>query len=301
MSRSQLPLNALRAFEAAGRLLSFTAAAEELHVTVSAVSHQVRLLESRLKTTLFRRTNRGLVLSVDGQLLLPDVQKAFDQIAQAMARFEAGPSADALTVSMLSTFAMRWFIPRLPRFQALHPEIEIRMSTSVKPVNLEREGIDGAIRYGAGNWPGLEATRLFAERLAPVCHPKLLEGGKPLRAPADLRHHRLLHAQLRPDDWRIWLHAAGVGDLDSPAGTVFETRNFAISAASEGLGIAIVEPSLVAEELASGRLVQPFATTISLEGAYFFVCLPQAATLPRIRRFRSWLLSEIAGDALPAT
>lgn len=286
------PLNALRAFEAAGRHTSFTTAAEELHVTVSAVSHHIRRLEALLGVPLFDRTPRGLVLSAAGRLLLPDVQKGFDQLAKAVSRVETTTTSRTLTVSMLSTFAMRWFIPRLSRFQGRFPEINVQMATSVKPINLEREGMDCAIRYGRGVWEGLEAIRLFSERLVPVCHPKMLDGNFCLRNPDDLRHHCLLHAALRPDDWRIWLHAAGVTDVDCTAGTVFETRNFAILAAIEGLGVAVVDPQLVREELTSRRLVQPFATSITLDGAYFLVYPAQKPVTPKIQHFRAWLLEE---------
>lgn len=291
------PLNALRAFEAAGRHTSFTKAADELHVTVSAVSHHIRRLETLLGVPLFDRTPRGLVLSAAGRVLLPDVQKGFDQLAKAVSRVETTATSRTLTVSMLSTFAMRWFIPRLSRFQRRFPDIDVQMSTSVKPVNLEREGMDCAIRYGRGAWEGLEAIRLFSERLVPVCHPRTLEENFCLREPGDLRHHCLLHAALRPDDWRIWLHAAGVTDVDCAAGTVFETRNFAILAAIEGLGVAVVDPQLVTEELTSGRLVQPFATSITLDGAYFLVYPSHKPMTPKIGHFRAWLLEETSEPA----
>ncbi len=290
------PLNALRAFEAAGRHLSFTLAAEELCVTLSAVSHQIRQLEESLGVAVFHRTGRGLRLTEDGAAILDGISDGFDRMAAAIARLDARQRQGVITVSMLSTFAMRWFIPRLPRFQAAYPDIDIRISTALRPVDLEREGVDCAIRFGQGAWPGLHATRLFGERLTPVCAPSLLRGPHPLASPADLAHHRLLHSQNRADDWRVWLHSAGMLDqVDPTAGPMFETRSFAIQAAIEGLGVAIMDPPLVAEEVAAGRLVQPFAMTIPLSGAYFFVC-PEAQTdVPRLAAFRTWLVQEAGG------
>jgi LysR family transcriptional regulator, glycine cleavage system transcriptional activator len=286
------PLNSLRAFEAAGRRLSFTLAADEIGVTLSAVSHQIRQLENVLGAPLFRRTGRRIELSEEGRLLMPGLTEGFERIVRTMTQFEARRPTGVLTVSMLSTFAMRWFIPRLQRFHAACPEIEVRMSTAVDLTDLERDDIDCAIRFGHGAWPGLHADRLFAEQLVPICHPRLATGEQPLCVPADLRLHRLLHARLRPDDWRMWLHAAGVQECDPSAGLTFETRNFVIQAALDGIGIAIVDPSLVSEELAAGRLVRPFARSLPGEGAYYFVCLESMLSTPRVARFRAWLVAE---------
>lgn len=292
-SRRMLPLNALKAFEAAGRHLNFTAAAEELSVTLSAISHQIRQLEELLGVALFQRTRKGLVLSPEGQLILPDVQRGFDFLAQGLAKLEARRGEGPLTISMYSTFAMRWFIPRLPRFQAAHPDIDVRITTSFKPVDLEREGIDCAIRFGDGRWPGLALTELFHEELTVVGSPALTRGPKAIRKPADLRHHKLLHSQNRLDDWGIWLQSAGVKDIDAGQGPVFETRSFTIQAAVEGLGVAAIDPSLVADELKSGRLVRLFDVTLPVQGAYYFVCLEHMSEAPRIKAMRDWLLEEV--------
>jgi LysR family glycine cleavage system transcriptional activator len=286
-SRRLLPLNALKAFEAAGRHLNFTAAAEELSVTLSAISHQIRQLEELLGVPLFHRTRKGLVLSTEGQLILPDVQEGFDHL-------EARRGEGTLTVSMLSTFAMRWFIPRLPRFQESYPDIEVRITTSLKPADLEREGIDCAIRYGDGDWPGLNATRLFAEALVPVAAPKFKDQ---IKKPADLKTQKLLHSQNRREDWRVWLKAAGQSDIDPVVGQMFETRSYAIQAAVQGMGIAVMDPAMVAEEVAAGRLVHLFDDTLPLTNAYWFVCLEHMADAPRIRSMREWLQDEVKGAA----
>jgi LysR family glycine cleavage system transcriptional activator len=289
-SRRLLPLNALKAFEAAGRHLNFTAAAEELSVTLSAISHQIRQLEELLGVPLFNRTRKGLVLSPEGQLILPDVQQGFDHLAHALARLEARRGEGPLTISMFSTVAMRWFIPRLPRFQARHPDIDVRITTSMKPVDLEREGLDCAIRYGNGDWPGLHATRLFAEELIVVAHPDLAHS---IKKPADLVGHKLLHSQNRFEHWRIWLIAMGVTEVDPTVGTVFETRSFTIQAAVQGMGVAVMDPAFVADEIKAGRLVQVFDKTLPVRGAYWLVCLEHMAEAARIKLLREWLIEEV--------
>ncbi|WP_370151633.1 transcriptional regulator GcvA [Ferrovibrio sp.] len=301
-SRRLLPLNALKAFEAAGRHLNFTAAAEELSVTLSAISHQIRQLEELLGVPLFHRTKKGLVLSTEGQLILPDVQEGFDHLASALSKLEARRGEGTLTVSMLSTFAMRWFIPRLPRFEAQYPDIEVRITTSIKPADLEREGIDCAIRHGDGHWPGVSATRLFSESLVPVAHPKFTKGKDAVRKPPDLKGRKLLHSQNRREDWRIWLNAAGIKDkaIDPNSGPVFETRSYAIQAAVQGMGIAIMDPELAAEEIAAGRLVKLFdGTALPLTNAYWFVCLEHMADAPRIKAMRDWLVQDVAARSRP--
>jgi LysR family transcriptional regulator, glycine cleavage system transcriptional activator len=290
---ARLPsLNALRAFVAAGRHLNLKRAAAELFVTPSALSHQIRELEAQLGVQLFRRTGKGLTLTAEGGTLLPGLAEAFDKMSASLALLKADAHDNDIAVSMLSTFAMRWFIPRLSTFQKQRPDINIRISTSVKLVDFSTENIDCAIRFGDGDWPGLHADLLFAEQLVPVCSPNLPTPEKPLNTPDDLKHHTLLHAQLRADDWRIWLHAAGVTGCDAEHGPVFETRNFAIQAAIDGLGVAIVDPHLVTEELRNGRLIQPFAELPISRGAYYLVYPDRIAKSERFAAFRTWLLSE---------
>lgn len=259
--------------------------------TLSAISHQIRQLEEMLGVPLFHRTRKGLILSPEGQAILPDLQRGFDYLAQALSRLEARRAEGTLTINMFSTVAMRWFIPRLARFQAKHPEIDVRITTTMKPVDLEREGLDCAIRYGDGDWPGLAATRLFAEELTVVAHPSLRDS---IRQPGDLRGHKLLHSLHRLEHWRIWLQAAGVTDIDPAAGPVFETRSFTIQAAIEGLGVAVMDPAFVAEEIQAGRLVRLFDRTLPVSGAYWLVCLQHMSDAPRLVAMRDWLLEEVA-------
>ena len=216
------PLNALRTFEAAARHLSFTKAAEELFVTQAAVSHQIRALEEHLGAPLFRRMNRALMLTDQGQVLLPAVRDAFDRLRAGVRRVEDLSSGGALTISTTPSFAASWLAGRLVRFQVLHPEIELQLGATSRPVDFAREGIDCGIRYGAGDWPGLVSQRLFETALLPVCSPSLLDGAHPLRQPADLAQHTLLHALDGIDDWRLWLRAAGVPEIDPTRGPKFE-------------------------------------------------------------------------------
>jgi len=282
-------LNALRAFVVAGRLGSFKAAADELFVTASALSHQIRNLEEQLGVCLFVRSKNGLTLTDAGKLIHSDLADAFENIGLTLTKLEKQGDEEVLNISMLSTFAMRWFIPRLADFQKRHSKIEVRISTSVALVDFDREDMDCAIRSGNGKWPGLHAEYLFAESFTPVCNP---ETAALLKHPHDLATQTLLHARLRPDDWAVWLAAAGVGDLVTEHENTFQTRNFAIQAAVDGIGVAIVDPSLVSGELEEGKLVMPFSQTLANESAYYFVYPKESASLPRIQLFKSWLLQQ---------
>jgi len=288
MPERKMPsLNALRAFAVVGKHLNLKSAADALFVTPSALSHQIRGLEQSLNTQLFHRQRHGLKLTVAGEKLLPDIQEAFTLLNNSINRLQIKTEQHALTVSMLSTFAMRWFIPRLSRFQKIHPDIEIRISTSIEPVDFRDEDVDCAIRSGHGDWPALHVDKLFSEQLTPVCSPAI-----ELKAPADLQPHTLLHARLRPDDWHMWLHSAGIGEMKPTHEQTYETRNFAIQAAIDGLGIAVVDPALVKDELRSGRLIQPFPQSLASKNAYHLVYPSNREPSPTLVAFRDWLLTE---------
>ena len=216
------PLNALRTFEAAARHLSFTRAADELFVTQAAVSHQIRTLEEHLGTALFRRMNRALMLTDEGQALLPAVREAFDLLSAGVRRVQDLCSGGALAISTTPSFAASWLVGRIARFQALHPEIELQLGATPRLVDFAREDIDCGVRYGMGDWPGLVRQRLFQTALVPVCSPSLLDGPNPLRRPEDLMRHTLLHTLDEPDDWRLWLRAAGVDGVDPTRGLKLE-------------------------------------------------------------------------------
>lgn len=287
------PLNALRAFEATARLSTLAAAAAELNVTPSAISHQIRTLEEALDVRLFQRANRRLILTKDGHALLPGLTDGFRRLTAAVAELEANQRTGVLTVSMLSTLAMRWFMPRLPRFQSEHPAIEVRISSTMRTVDLEREDIDMAIRHGAGQWSGLQADFLFRMETIPVCSPEL-PTQSPLDSPTDLSHHVLLHAEARPDDWDNWLLSVDRGNVRPARELTFETTDFALAAAIRGVGVAIADRHIVRDDLDSGRLITPFEQSVPQDSGYYLVYPADRARQPKVVTFREWLLREAA-------
>ncbi|MDX8392109.1 MAG: transcriptional regulator GcvA [Mariprofundaceae bacterium] len=292
-------LNALRAFAVAGSHLNLRSAADELFVTASALSHQIRHLEEQLGVKLFVRQRRGLSLTRTGKILHPQIAAAFTQLGEAMNSIRPSEHPGAITVSMLSTFAMRWFIPRLYRFQQQHPDIEVRISTGIELVDFEREDIDCAIRSGLGKWPTTETIRLLDEQFTPVCSPTLPTTEMPLNRPSDLAGHTLLHSKLRPHDWQTWLKAEALAELTPDKQQEFETRNFAIAAAIRGLGVAIIDPLLVQEELKDDRLIQPFAQTLPTRSAYYLVWSAKRKESREMAAFRVWLVEETTESPCP--
>ena len=292
-SRRLPPLNALRHFEAAARHLSFTRAADELGVTQAAVSHQVKALEERLEVRLFERHGRGLWLTEEGELYLPFLRQGFDLMADGTDMVKSHDARGPLSVTMLPTFAVRWFIPRLSRFQARHPEIEVRITTGERNVDFAREDIDCGIRFGKGAWPGLEAIRLFEDRYVAVCSPELLVGEAPLRKPEDLRHHTLIHDK-EDEDWRFWLTALHVVGVDSGKGLYVDHHDLAVGAAAAGLGVALASPIIMQDDLEDGRLVLPFGDLTEENLSHWLVYPRSGRKKPKIAAFRDWLLREAA-------
>lgn len=285
------PMNTLRAFEAAARHLSFTVAAEELHVTQAAVSHQIKALEEALGVKLFRRLNRAIRLTEEGQEFVGEIRKALNHLAAAVEKLSAPESGGPLTVSLLPSFASKWLVPRLGRFRQRHPEIDVRISASNDLVNFRADDVDMAIRYGRGDYPGLHSEWLMSEDIFPVCDPELLAGGHPLRKPGDLRHHTLLHDDAYVD-WAMWLKAVGIDDLDPRQGPYFTDSAMVVQAAVEGQGVALARGALAADDLAAGRLVKPFDIALPTDFAYYVVCPTPSADRPKIAAFREWLLDE---------
>ena len=296
MPRRLPSLNALKAFEAAARHESFTRAAQELCVTQGAVSHQVKALEAELGCRLFNREHRRLVITSAGLAYLVVVRDAFDRLALGTENLLQQHNAGALTVNTSPNFASKWLVHRLGRFAEQHPTIDLRVSASPQHVDFAREDIDLAIRHGDGNWPSLHVTRLCAEELFPVCSPTFMRGRRALRSPADIRHYSLLHIAER-HDWGKWLETAGVTDVDVTRGPVFSQASMAIDAAIDGQGIALARSALAAWDLGAGRLVRPFALSLTVPYSYWIVCPKPTATLPKISTFRAWLLAEAAEDA----
>lgn len=296
------PLNALRTYEAAARHLNFTKAAEELGVTPAAVSHQVRMLEDYIGIPLFRRVNRQLLLTEAGAACLPGIRAAFDGLASAIEQISVGNDSGILNVSVAPSFAAKWLLPRLDRFQAAHPEIDVRVAASMELADFTNTSVDLAIRYGAGRYPGLTAERLLSEAVLPVCSPTLLEGPRGLRTPADIRFHTLLHDDSPDDDetcptWEMWLRAAGVAGVDANRGPRFNQSSLVLEAAVLGRGVALAKLAIAAEDLANGRVVCPFATNFPVEFAYYMV-LPESRQVSRkVQLFQQWLREEARSTA----
>jgi LysR family glycine cleavage system transcriptional activator len=293
MSNSLPPLSSLHAFEAAARRLSFKAAAEELHVTPGAISQQIKLLEDRLGTALFLRKTRQIELTEAGRVLLAPTQQAFRALTDAVARVRGTDQAKILTVSLLPSFAALWFVPRLGHFRARHPDIDVRISATPKLADVDRDQVDVVIRYGLGDYPGMHVEHLLADDLFPVCSPQLLVGPTPLREPADLAHHTLLHDELR-QEWLLWMRAAGIEGLDTSRGPSFSLWDLAFQAAIAGQGVALGRSTLVSEYLRTGKLVKPFDVTSHSRFGYYLVCLPDRAQEPKIAALRAWIKDEIA-------
>jgi LysR family glycine cleavage system transcriptional activator len=294
-SRSRLPLNGLRAFEAAARYLSFTRAADDLHVTQAAISHQVRGLEQRLGVPLFRRLNRALLLTDEGQRLYPAVRDAFDRLATAVDGLRDREATGALTVSVLPSFAAKWLVPRLGHFQQRHPEFDLRITASEAITDLARDAVDVGLRFGDGSWPGVRAERVLEEEVTPVCSPRM---ARHVRSPRDLAEVTLLHESMEPlyrfPTWADWLAAAGVEGVDVTRGLGFSHSHIMLQAAIDGAGVALGQMTLAADDVAAGRLVTPFDLRLPAGYAYYLVTEPAAAERPKIRAFREWILTEMA-------
>lgn len=296
MSRSLrrlLPLNPLRAFEAAARHLSFTRAADELGVTQGAVSRHIRALEERLGFPLFVRTAQGLHLEQGGRVYAQVLQDAFTRIARATDNLIATQTHSVLTIRGYTTFFIRWLIPRLPEFQRIHADIEVRLVAATTPVDFDRDAVDIGVRYGAGHWRGWRSDLLFRDELFPVCGPGYL-AQRDAKSPATLiLESTLLHHNLRSADWIDWLAMADCAQVRHD-NLYFEDLSIVYECARANLGIAIGQRSYIEDDLASGRLVQPFDTVLHRDLGYYLVCPAERADAPKIRLFREWLLSGVA-------
>lgn len=292
------PLNALRAFEAAARHLSFKKAAEELNVTPAAISHQIKGLEADIGMPLFRRLNRSLLLTDAGQLLLPDIRDGFQSFHRAMDRLRAQSNENVLTVATAPSFAAKWLVPRLDRFSRAHPELDVRISASMQLVDYEAEGVDIGIRFGRGDYPGVENELLLTDTAFPVCSPQLLAGEHPLKSPDDLRYHVLLHDESWRSNyesfptWGMWIKGAGVDGVDATRGTRFNMTSDVINAAIEGAGVALGRSSMVEGDLQAGRLVKPFDLSVPVEFAFYVVYRKSNLAKSKISAFRDWLFDE---------
>lgn len=293
------PLNALRAFEAAARHMSFKAAAEELNVTPAALSYQIRLLEDELNVKLFTRLNRAVELTQDGKMIRPYVKEAFEQFNRAIQQLNKAHSQNVLNIAAGPALTAKFLAPRLYKFLAKHPEIDVRISASLQLVDLQYDDIDIALRFGEGEEEGCTAIKFFDEYLTPLCSPELLEGPKPLRVPADLKRFTLIHDDTHKDlsnlqlpSWSAWLQAAGIHDIDTESGLHFNLADHALNAAVAGSGVVLGRETLAKGDIETKRLVAPFKQKIKAGFAFYAMFLERRADETNIKQFCDWLLEE---------
>ncbi|RCS22143.1 transcriptional regulator GcvA [Phyllobacterium salinisoli] len=290
MHISQLPLNALRAFEASARHGSFTRAGLELRVTQTAVSHQVKSLEEILGVTLFTRLPRGLALTDEGHALLPVLTDAFGRMSATLSQFEEGNYQEVLTIGVVGTFAIGWLLPRLKSFKEQHPHVDLRLKTNNNRSDILLDGLDFFIRFGDGAWHGTDAVHLMDAPLSPVCAPSL---ARRLQNPGDLANEELLRSY-RMDEWAIWFRAVGMPP-PSLRGWMFDSSLTLVDAAAQGVGIALVPISMFLRQIEEGRIVQPFEIT-ALTGSYWLTRLKSRSETPAMRAFHQWLLQAAGAD-----
>ncbi len=297
--QNRVPLKAVQAFEAAARLSSFAHAAEELFVTPSAISHQIKLLEEQFGVRLFHRVHRAVVLTDAGRRYAEEVAAAFARIDMATRELGLTVKSDVLTVHSTPSFATQWLMPRLARFSALHPDIDVRLNASAVAADLVTEAVDLDIRYGIKllSAAGTMVLPFPRETIVPLCAPALAKGEHPIRTPEDLRHHTLIHSEACLVSWRDWMRQHRKVKLDIARGPRFDRSFMAISAAADGLGVCLDSLLLVERELESGRLVAPFGFDGPKVQGYTVNLLKSRAELPKIRSFQDWLFAELEKDA----
>lgn len=284
------PLYALQAFLSAAQLGSFTRAGVALHLTQSAVSRQILLLEDFYGCTLFVRQAKGLVLSAEGSQLLPAVHEAFNTLKQATAQL--AQARGVLTLQLPPTFASRWFLPLLPKLRQALPDLEVRIATHWGDTpDFSSPGVDAIVAHGRGGWPQLVEVPLMQEKLTPLCAPALLPQ---LQSPSDLARYTLLHPDPRLREWALWLQAVGVPVPAPGQSQVFDTLDMALSAATRGLGVAIADPALLRDSLDDGVLAMPFAQQVPSGMAYFLTYPAHRAGQRKLQAFQAWLLAQFS-------
>lgn len=281
-------LNSLRVFETVARHESVTKAAAELSVTPGAVSQQVRSLERVLQVELFVRRHGKLSLTEGGRRLAERLSSCFEQIERAVVEVAGDPASRRVRLKVTPSFAIRWLVPRLTTFYEQHPDYEIEVGTYPRQEDASLEEVDFVVRHGRGDWQDADSELIFNDALAPVCSPAT---AKALRSPADLRAHNLLHSMMRADAWETWLASVGLGELRARRGTKLANAAVTYQAAIDGLGVALGQLAYLREDLASGRLVQPFDHVLRTGAGYYLSCAPRKANHPKSRLFRQWLRS----------
>lgn len=286
------PTSSLRAFSLAARWLSFKRAAEELCLSPSALSRQIQALEEHLGVALFRRLNPGLELTDEGRRYLAAVDAALEQLAAAQRALRVRPRE--LRVSALTSFSESWLVPHLPEFERRHPDIELKIEATLRYADFARDPVDVAIRFGRGPWEGLHAEPIVDLDCFPVCSPELVHGEPPLREPADLARHTLIHVAQTPGAWAVWLRAAGVPELEPRRSVSYDHVGIALSAAAAGQGVALSTDLLCESWLADGRLCRPFPHRARLDETYHLVCRPEDLDDPRVTALRDFLVDGLA-------
>lgn len=296
-------LQSLKAFDASARHLNFTRAAAELNVTPAAVSHQIKELEEAVGVPLFQRTSRHMQLTRQGQILKPAIADALEGLTRALQKLRQVENPTQVRVTASPSIAAKWLVPRIDRFLEEMPGADVRIDVSSEPLDFDREDIDVAIRFGEGIYPGLVVEKLFHDTLFPVCSPELLKSAKPLREPRDLLQFTLIHLDWEAQgavwpNWRMWMLAAGVKDFNDTRGLHFSQTSLAVQAAVDGHGVALGDSTLVADDLASGRLVKPFELSLKspAQFAYHLITRRETAERPMTRAFRNWIIAEAAAS-----
>lgn len=298
MIKSLPPLTTLRSFEAVARHLSFSKAAEELHVTPGAVSQQIKSLEELLQTKLFERTRRSVALTDAAARMLPDIQAGLAMFARAVGNKNSPASDRTLTISVAPSFASKWLLPRLPTFYEAYPEIDLRISATVGLADFNRDEVDLAVRLGRGKYSGLHAEPLFTEALTPLCSPDLIRRKGPLKKPDDLRKHRLIHDTSIPGwvecgAWQEWLLRADAKSVPADRGIRFSLAELAMQAAIDGAGVVLGRVVLAEGDVAAGRLVRPFKTALPLEVSYYLVRSSHGSPRHEVQCFREWIFGAL--------
>ncbi len=298
MSRRLPPLNAIKMFEAAARNESFVAAADELSVTASAVSHQIKILEEYLGVILFRRNKRKVQLTPQGEQYLVSIRYALDEIDVATQRLRSNPETDVVTISVAPNFLTRWLMPRMQRFQKKFPEIELQISASTGLIDFNRSNIDMAVYFGDGGWHDIDVHFLRDVLLVPVCSPALITEGKPLAKPEDLRKHTLIHVSRRLDEWQQWLQLSGVEWAGFGHGLRLSSSQLATAAAQEGLGVALADSTLSSREIAEGKLIMPFDAMLDTQKSFYLVHQKNRLLTHGMRVFKEWVIEEMCDSAV---
>jgi LysR family transcriptional regulator, glycine cleavage system transcriptional activator len=284
---SKLPLNALRVFDAVAAHLSFTDAAQSLDVTPAAVSSQIKVLEELLETPLFHRHSRSVRLTAQGAQLLPGVQRGLAELSHAVEQLRRHRQSGQLNVTVLDSFLHKWLLPRLGAFYQSHPEVDLRFNATRVVVDFMQSDFHAAVRYGSGNWPGVQSEKLLDDWVFPVANPSLINQYGAIQTLADFQKYPLLQSPSEP--WGDWLRRLGGDTTRLEHSLVLDDSLATMAAAEQGKGLALARWSLVADDLAANRLARPSQQAVKQTAAYYFVAPPQNFDIPKVVRFRDWL------------